>query len=368
MYLASQLTGQVSHVNLSNSTSQDPIFCDNLLKKVTIILYQTLNLIKKTNESDKSEDEKKDIFAKLAIIFRLIKLLKNTYNDSLYYQNWKFLQYFKNNYPDIYSSILSGRIEAQTAYKYCKRRSNRGDIFLRNLQNWITPENFIDWETCIGRDDEEVFLRELIRLIARYQTTAILMTTLSRKIQRQQLQIEESAKRILEFEAYFRALEIGGGLLQIDYLTQSTGSGGLEEFNSNLLPVVSVDGNGYGGVISIENGSITITKPGKDYTVYDIIYVEYNQIKYYFKVIHLTIPDEDEDTGGFAVATKIDLEQIDVTVPIWTRLYTSLYPASFDFAILVQIKDEVLTYGIQYVLIKHGCNEDVYDATLGRAF
>ena len=87
----------------------------------------------------------------------------------------------------------------------------------------------------------------------------------------------------------------------------------------------------------------------------------------FFKVEELAVAEED--AGQFSVATKIDLDKLDVQVPIWTRLYTSLYPRKFNFVVLSQIKKEVLEYGIQYVLLKHGViGDDVYDQTLTCAF
>ena len=99
----------------------------------------------------------------------------------------------------------------------------------------------------------------------------------------------------------------------------------------------------------------------------EVIQIVYTDVKYFFKVVELAIAEEEK--GQYNIATKIDLDKIDVQVPIWTRLYKSLYPKSFNFLVLTQIKKEVLDFGIQYVLLKHGViGDDVYDQTLTCAF
>ena len=117
MFLASQLTRQLSHVHLSSD--QDPLFCNGLLKKITVVLYLVVDLLKKTNDENYSSEQKRAIYFKLSIIFRLLKLLREIYNDSIYYNNWKFANYFKNEYPDVYDAIIKKRIDASTAYKWC---------------------------------------------------------------------------------------------------------------------------------------------------------------------------------------------------------------------------------------------------------
>ncbi len=366
MFLASHLTRQLSHVNLSSD--HEPLFCNNLLKKISVVLYLIVDLLKKANDLNYSAQKKKAIYFKLSIIFRLLKLLREIYNDSIYYHNWKFANYFQNEYPDIYEAILHKRIDADTAYKWCKNRTKKGADFLKNLVSYITPENFVSWENCIGKDNDEIFIKELVRLIARYQTTAILIDSLNKKTIELNKIIIEQRNKISDYEAYLRMLDVGGGIGRVEYLTRGDFKHtGINSINSNFLIVVSVDGEGVGGSLSILNGEIKILKPGKNYKMNEVIQIVYTDVKYFFKVVELAIAEEEK--GQYNIATKIDLDKIDVQVPIWTRLYTSLYPKSFNFLVLTQIKKEVLDFGIQYVLLKHGViGDDVYDQTLTCAF
>tara|TARA_B100000029_G_scaffold271844_1_gene266859 strand:- start:598 stop:1698 length:1101 start_codon:yes stop_codon:yes gene_type:complete len=366
MFLASQLTRQLSHVHLSSD--QDPLFCNGLLKKITVVLYLVVDLLKKTNDENYSSEQKRAIYFKLSIIFRLLKLLREIYNDSIYYNNWKFANYFKNEYPDVYDAIIKKRIDASTAYKWCKNRTKKGADFLKSLVSYITPENFVSWENCIGIDNDEIFIKELVRLIARYQTTAILINSLNIKTIALNKTINEQRERIEEFEAYFRMKEVGGGISRVQFLTRGDFlHSGIQNIQSSFLIVTSVDGKGVGAALGVIDGDIKVMKPGKEYRINEIIQIVYQQVKYFFKVEELAVAEED--AGQFSVATKIDLEKLDVQVPIWTRLYTSLYPKQFNFVVLSQIKKEVLEYGIQYVLLKHGViGDDVYDQTLTCAF
>uniref|UniRef100_A0A6C0AVB1 Uncharacterized protein n=1 Tax=viral metagenome TaxID=1070528 RepID=A0A6C0AVB1_9ZZZZ len=366
MFLASQLTRQLSHVHLSSD--QDPLFCNGLLKKITVVLYLVVDLLKKTNDENYSSEQKRAIYFKLSIIFRLLKLLREIYNDSIYYNNWKFANYFKNEYPDVYDAIIKKRIDASTAYKWCKNRTKKGADFLKSLVSYITPENFVSWENCIGIDNDEIFIKELVRLIARYQTTAILINSLNIKTIALNKTINEQRERIEDFEAYFRMKEVGGGISRVQFLTRGDFlHSGIQNIQSSFLIVTSVDGKGVGAALGVIDGDIKVMKPGKEYRINEIIQIVYQQVKYFFKVEELAVAEED--AGQFSVATKIDLEKLDVQVPIWTRLYTSLYPKQFNFVVLSQIKKEVLEYGIQYVLLKHGViGDDVYDQTLTCAF
>ena len=366
MFLASQLTRQLSHVHLSSD--QDPLFCNGLLKKITVVLYLVVDLLKKTNDENYSSEQKRAIYFKLSIIFRLLKLLREIYNDSIYYNNWKFANYFKNEYPDVYDAIIKKRIDASTAYKWCKNRTKKGADFLKSLVSYITPENFVSWENCIGIDNDEIFIKELVRLIARYQTTAILINSLNIKTIALNKTINEQRERIEDFEAYFRMKEVGGGISRVQFLTRGDFlHSGIQNIQSSFLIVTSVDGKGVGAALGVIDGDIKVMKPGKEYRMNEIIQIVYQQVKYFFKVEELAVAEED--AGQFSVATKIDLEKLDVQVPIWTRLYTSLYPKQFNFVVLSQIKKEVLEYGIQYVLLKHGViGDDVYDQTLTCAF
>ncbi len=366
MFLASQLTRQLSHVHLSSD--QDPLFCNGLLKKITVVLYLVVDLLKKTNDENYSSEQKRAIYFKLSIIFRLLKLLREIYNDSIYYNNWKFANYFKNEYPDVYDAIIKKRIDASTAYKWCKNRTKKGADFLKSLVSYITPENFVSWENCIGIDNDEIFIKELVRLIARYQTTAILINSLNIKTIALNKTINEQRERIEDFEAYFRMKEVGGGISRVQFLTRGDFlHSGIQNIQSSFLIVTSVDGKGVGAALGVIDGDIKVMKPGKEYRINEIIQIVYQQVKYFFKVEELAVAEED--AGQFSVATKIDLDKLDVQVPIWTRLYTSLYPRKFNFVVLSQIKKEVLEYGIQYVLLKHGViGDDVYDQTLTCAF
>jgi len=366
MFLASQLTRQLSHVHLSSD--QDPLFCNGLLKKITVVLYLVVDILKKTNDENYSSEQKRAIYFKLSIIFRLLKLLREIYNDSIYYHNWKFANYFKNEYPDVYDAIIKKRIDASTAYKWCKNRTKRGSDFLKSLVSYITPENFVSWENCIGIDNDEIFIKELVRLIARYQTTAILINSLNIKTIALNKTINEQRQRIEDFEAYFRMKEVGGGISRVEFLTRGDFlHSGIQNIQSTFLIVTSVDGRGVGAALGVIDGAIKVMKPGKEYRMNEIIQIVYQQVKYFFKVEELAVAEED--AGQFSVATKIDLDKLDVQVPIWTRLYTSLYPRKFNFVVLSQIKKEVLEYGIQYVLLKHGViGDDVYDQTLTCAF
>ena len=366
MFLASQLTRQLSHVHLSSD--QDPLFCNGLLKKITVVLYLVVDLLKKTNDENYSSEQKRAIYFKLSIIFRLLKLLREIYNDSIYYNNWKFANYFKNEYPDVYDAIIKKRIDASTAYKWCKNRTKKGADFLKSLVSYITPENFVSWENCIGIDNDEIFIKELVRLIARYQTTAILINSLNIKTIALNKTINEQRERIEDFEAYFRMKEVGGGISRVQFLTRGDFlHSGIQNIQSSFLIVTSVDGKGVGAALGVIDGDIKVMKPGKEYRMNEIIQIVYQQVKYFFKVEELAVAEED--AGQFSVATKIDLDKLDVQVPIWTRLYTSLYPKQFNFVVLSQIKKEVLEYGIQYVLLKHGViGDDVYDQTLTCAF
>ena len=67
------------------------------------------------------------------------------------------------------------------------------------------------------------------------------------------------------------------------------------------------------------------------------------------------------------LATKITLSEITFTVPIWTRIYSNISPGDFDMNKLLQLKQDITDYDVQYAILKYGKttdNNDDFDLSL----
>jgi hypothetical protein len=218
----------------------------------------------------------------------------------------------------------------------------------------IEAEGYIELENGVCIDDEEMFIREIVRLIVRYKSFSVLISGLKSRISDNEAKIASLSEEVSKYKTYIQSLEKSGGIIHIFHISP------IPDGTFSNISVHSVDGKGVGAVITITDGRIKIIEGGHGYIVHEIIKVTIDGVIYYFKVGEIAVEH--------VYAAKIDLDTITFSIPIWIRIYKLLYPTGFDICIIQQIKNEITNYGIQYVILKHKTYADDYDTALGLAF
>ena len=126
------------------------------------------------------------------------------------------------------------------------------------------------------------------------------------------------------------------------------------------IKTISTDGNGAGCTLMINDGKVTITDGGNGYKMNDIIYIKHIRKTYIFRVIDIS--------QKHMFAMQIQLDDIHMCIPPWIKLYKMLYPCKFDYCVIIQLKEEIEKYGVQYVLLKHQCISDSYQKAMTNSF
>lgn len=352
IYLTSKLSQQINHMN-QNADCE----LSELLDKVSKIL-QCVVILKKYKRTYSSPAIRKSISVQFLVILKLIKALQKVYRDSLLYDDWKTHKTLRAIYPEIYNSVIEKRLDAKTAYSWCKgKENNRGRLFIRKLMQLINADEVVFWENNKCLNEEQVFVRELVRLTSKYQSSAIIISSLYDKINTLTCQLTSAQNRQSELETYIKnSLDVIGGIEEVIPISP------IRSLPAAIYPLLSVDGEGTGGLIYINKDTIAIAEKGDNYTKSEIVsFLACGKI-FYLKV-------KEVSPKGTDVAATITLDKIDFGLPIWTRLYTSLYPGKMDVLVLMQIKQEIMEYGTQYVILKHGTSkDDKYDEALACAF
>ena len=76
---------------------------------------------------------------------------------------------------------------------------------------------------------------------------------------------------------------------------------------------------------------------------------------YYLKVLDIEIVQ--------AYAQNISLDNLLFKVPIWTRMYQNISPDKFDINLLIEIKEAIQNYDVQYAILKYGVSDDKFDTS-----
>jgi len=76
---------------------------------------------------------------------------------------------------------------------------------------------------------------------------------------------------------------------------------------------------------------------------------------YYIKISEIETPT--------VYAQEIGLDSLLFKVPIWTRMYQNIAPDVFDINMLIEIKEAIENYDVQYAILKYGSSDDRFDTS-----
>lgn len=349
IYLSSHLQNIVENCNEESDIHK-------LMDKLTKILYCVL-VLRKYRHVYASEALHKNISLQFKVILRLVSALKKTFRESILYTDWDTHRQLKELYPEVYNAVINKRLDAKTAYSWCKEKGGyNGRKFIQKLMSVISPDEVVHWKNASCLNEEQIFIRELVRLTSKYQSSSILITSLNDRIKGLIQQLNEANVKIGKLEEYIKNTDAPGSVGNVLVITP------LDDDMSGMFPLISVDGEGTGAVLYINNKTVAVADNGTSYVSGEIVSVSLKGKVYYLKVTEV-IPEAAD------VAATVSLTQINFNLPLWTRLYSSLYPGVLDISVLMQIKQELTEYGVQYVILKHGSKQqDTYDEAMSAAF
>tara|TARA_B100000073_G_C23742413_1_gene574131 strand:+ start:2518 stop:3669 length:1152 start_codon:yes stop_codon:yes gene_type:complete len=353
---------------------------DPLLIRLTTILNYTAVVLYKIRGGQTSQS----VPLHLTVILRLLVTLKRIYRDGIIYSEAEYHKYLKCHHPDVYRAVITKKIDAQTAYKWCSENCDKYRDFSCKLTNLVTAEDYYKLRNVATIDEEQVFVRELVRIIARYKAAAVIINSLNQHIINLKEQIERLKEEKQSLGDNIFDANKTGGITELYIITPIP-----EDIDQEYVQVISVDGNGTGCKINIENGTIQVVERGIGYKINEIVYFEiilsevalktlklgsssllqfvHSEVnssmcaKYYLKVLNVQSTDA-------MLATKITLNEITFTVPIWTRIYSNISPGEFDMNKLLQLKQDITDFDVQYAILKYGKttdnNNDDFDLSL----
>ena len=370
IYLTQTLKKEIDESGL-----QDP-----LLIRLTTILNYTAIVLYKIRGGQTSQS----VPLHLTVILRLLVTLKQIYRDGIIYSEAEYHKYLKCHYPDVYNAVITKKIDAQTAYKWCSENCDKYREFSCKLTDLVSAEDYYKLRNVATINEEQVFVRELVRIIARYKAAAVIINSLNQHI----INLKEQIERLKEEkqslgDTIFDATKTGG-IIEFSIITPIP-----PDIEQEHVPIISVDGNGTGCKINIENGTIQIVERGIGYKISEVVYFEivlsdvalrslnlgssslirfvHSEVnssvsaKYYLKVT-------DVQSTDAMLATKITLSEITFTVPVWTRIYSNISTGEFDMNKLLQLKQDITDYDVQYAILKYGRttdnNNDDFDLSL----
>lgn len=332
--------------------------CDAVLLKIKNTIDILINILNKCLKTENGEPRKTNV--KIAIAKRVCLILKEIYRDSIIYCEWKVYTDLCNNHPDIYKSLMNKDIDAKTAYKWCNESYNKCyHVFENKLTNLLTATEFIDIKKSACITDQDLFVKTLVSILVQYKSYNILITSLNERLDSQQRIIQNLKSEMTDNRHMLEGLALRGQITELRALT-TLPNGLIPAKKGNALKLISTDGDGSGASLTLFNAAITIVSSGNNYKMNDIIYAKHNKKSYYFRVIDIA--------QRHIFASKIDLDDLNLCVPVWIRIYKMLYPCNFDICIIQKIKQEIEEHGIQYVILKHQCIAEAYDKAMTVAF
>ena len=306
------------------------------------------------NESTLDDGLKAKIKLKIHTIARLCNLMKSLFRHQTLYDDWIFHHNFKTYFPDIYDSIKRKNIDPMIAYKWCleKPETNENRKFMNKLLSIVTANEYYNWENQKTTNAESAFIKELVRMISRYQSSSTIMRALHNKNAASMKQAKEASEKFEILDAYVRQLNQNGAIAQLSPITEIEST-----LQTSVLPLTSVDGNGVDGRIFIDgklSDKVVLISPGREYVTNEIVKVTVATgihmatfKEYFFKVVEIFY---DKENSYF---TKVSLNNLTAFIPQWTRIYMLLFPGTFNLNMIYQIKQDLENYGLQYVLMKY---------------
>jgi hypothetical protein len=362
IYLAKKLRNEVSIAGIA-----DPI----VLRLIVVLNYVVIVLFKV-----KGTTKSKNTPLHLSVILRLLVRLKNLYSENK--KESDFHKYLREQHPDVYKSVITKQIDPNTAYDWCSKNSDKNRDFSHKLQELVSADEYYNInEGSWSLNEEQIFIRELVRIIARYKAAGVIITSLNRSVLKLKSDIDSLEIEKNNLENTISGLIRVGPVDKIVLLIPVP-----DNIEQESIPTEAVDGSGVGCTLQISNGEVTVEDGGSGYKVNDIISFELilsvsalshvnmgikallqysNQeneavvAKYYIKIQNIVI--------NTSYATNIGLEELLFEVPIWTRIYNNISPNEFDIDKLTDLKNSIENYDVQYAILKHGTSDDNFDTS-----
>tara|TARA_B100001094_G_scaffold319120_1_gene363522 strand:- start:15 stop:1166 length:1152 start_codon:yes stop_codon:yes gene_type:complete len=367
IYLAKKLRNEVTESELT-----DPV----MLRLIVILNYVVIVLFK-VQGTEKS----KNTPLHLNVILRLLVRLKLLSGETT--QQSDFHKYLREHYPDVYNSVINKNIDPKLAYDYCCNEDEKSREFAYKLQQLVSAEVGYDFQYGnTSANEEQIFIRELVRIIARYKAAGVIITSLNKSIVKLKGELNELQVEKTNLENTISGLVQLGQVQNIKVLTPIP-----DNIEQEGIATVNVDSDGIGLTIRISGGEVFIDQKGDGYKANDVVsfqlilavdalskinmgiaqllhysdnskFVNSSQnsavtATYYIKIVDIITAQ--------TYAQEIGLEDLLFKVPIWTRMYQNIAPDVFDINLLIEIKEAIQNYDVQYAILKYGASDDKFN-------
>jgi len=367
IYLAKKLRNEVTESELT-----DPV----ILRLILILNYVVIVLFKV-----KGTEKSKNTPLHLNVILRLLVRLKLLSTETT--QQSDFHKYLREHYPDVYNSVINKTVDPKLAYDYCCIEDEKCKEFSSKLQDLVTADEYFNFTTgSTSINEEEIFIRELVRIIARYKAAGVIITSLNKNVLKLKDEIDTLEQEKTNLENTISGMVRLGQAVSVKQLTPVP-----DNIEQEGIETVNVDSSGNGLTIRVSGGEVFVDTKGQNYKVNDVVsfnltlavdalskinigiaqllhytdnsqYVNSSQntavtATYYIKVLDIDTPQ--------AYAQEISLETLLFKVPIWTRMYFNISPDEFDINKLIEIKEAIENYDVQYAILKYGTSDDMFD-------
>ena len=367
IYLAKKLRNEVTESDLT-----DPV----ILRLILILNYVVIVLFKV-----KGTEKSKNTPLHLNVILRLLVRLKLLSTETT--QQSDFHKYLREHYPDVYNSVINKTVDPKLAYDYCCIEDEKCKEFSSKLQDLVTADEYFNFTTgSTSINEEEIFIRELVRIIARYKAAGVIITSLNKNVLKLKDEIDTLEQEKTNLENTISGMVRLGQAVSVKQLTPVP-----DNIEQEGIETVNVDSSGNGLTIRVSGGEVFVDTKGNNYKVNDVVsfnltlavdalskinigiaqllhYTDNSQYAnssqntavtatYYIKVLDIDTPQ--------AYAQEISLETLLFKVPIWTRMYFNISPDEFDINKLIEIKEAIENYDVQYAILKYGTSDDMFD-------
>jgi len=367
IYLAKKLRNEVSESELT-----DPV----MLRLILILNYVVIVLFKV-----KGTEKSKNTPLHLNVILRLLVRLKLLSTETT--QQSDFHKYLREHYPDVYNSVINKNVDPKLAYDYCCNEDEKSREFSYKLQQLVTAEVGYDFKYgSTSANEEQIFIRELIRIIARYKAAGVIITSLNKNILKLKGEINELQVEKTNLENTISGLVQIGQVQSIKVLTPIP-----DNIEQEGIATVNIDSDGIGLTIRVSGGEVFVDQKGDGYKANDVVsfqlvlavdalskinmgiaqllhysdnsqYVNSSQnsavtATYYIKIVDIITAQ--------TYAQEIGLDDLLFKVPIWTRMYQNIAPDVFDINLLIEIKEAIQNYDVQYAILKYGVSDDKFN-------
>ena len=367
IYLAKKLRNEVTESELT-----DPV----MLRLILILNYVVIVLFKV-----KGTEKSKNTPLHLNVILRLLVRLKLLSTETT--QQSDFHKYLREHYPDVYNSVINKNIDPKLAYDYCCIEDEKCKEFSSKLQDLVTADEYFNFTTgSTSINEEEIFIRELVRIIARYKAAGVIITSLNKNVLKLKDEIDTLEQEKTNLENTISGMVRLGQAVSVKQLTPVP-----DNIEQEGIETVNVDSSGNGLTVRVSGGEVFVDTKGNNYKVNDVVsfnltlavdalskinigiaqllhYTDNSQYAnssqntavtatYYIKVLDIDTPQ--------AYAQEISLETLLFKVPIWTRMYFNISPDEFDINKLIEIKEAIENYDVQYAILKYGTSDDMFD-------